>query len=114
MYTHEVVTLWYRPPEVLMGGKYYSTALDIWSLGCIFIEMATGKPMFSGDSEIDQLFKIFKIMGTPNPTVSMIFFSTIFLFFRYGLVSKSFQIIKKISQNGKDWTMRRSVNLWVT
>ncbi|KAG5851672.1 hypothetical protein ANANG_G00054140 [Anguilla anguilla] len=56
-YTHEVVTLWYRAPEILLGCKYYSTAVDIWSIGCIFAEM------------IDQLFRIFKKLGTPNEEV---------------------------------------------
>jgi len=68
-FTHEVVTLWYRPPEILLGEKIYSTAVDIWSLGCIFAEMLTKKPLFPGDSEIDQLFKIFKILGTPDETI---------------------------------------------
>ncbi|KAK6754782.1 hypothetical protein RB195_013646 [Necator americanus] len=67
VYTHEVVTLWYRAPEILLGGRYYSTAIDIWSLGCIFSEMVAGTPLFAGDSEIDQLFRIFKILGTPTP-----------------------------------------------
>lgn len=57
-YTREVVTLWYRCPEILQGQATYSTAVDIWSAGCIFIEMASGVPMFQGDSEIDQLFKV--------------------------------------------------------
>jgi len=65
-YTHEVVTLWYRAPEVLLGSKYYSTPLDIWSLGCIFAELVTTKPLFPGDSEIDQLYKIFQLFGTPT------------------------------------------------
>lgn len=65
-YTHEVVTLWYRAPEILMGSRQYSTPVDIWSLGCIFAEMAQKRPLFSGDSEIDQLFKIFRVLGTPN------------------------------------------------
>jgi cyclin-dependent kinase 2 len=65
-YTHEVVTLWYRAPEILMGTKKYSTPVDIWSIGCIFAELATGRPLFAGDSEIDQLFKIFKVLGTPS------------------------------------------------
>nr|XP_048307917.1 cyclin-dependent kinase 3 isoform X3 [Myodes glareolus] len=118
-YTHEVVTLWYRAPEILLGSKFYSTAVDLWSIGCIFAEMThlpvasrvlaleacattpslgkislpvsfplagvgacitsvaqntpsplllqvTGKPLFPGDSEIDQLFQIFRILGTPS------------------------------------------------
>ncbi|KAF9501144.1 Pkinase-domain-containing protein [Pleurotus eryngii] len=66
-YTHEVVTLWYRAPEVLLGSRHYSTAIDMWSVGCIFAEMAMhGHPLFPGDSEIDQIFKIFRILGTPN------------------------------------------------
>ena len=56
-YTHEVVTLWYRAPEILMGSKFYNTSVDTWSLGCIFAEMITRKPLFPGDSEIDQLFR---------------------------------------------------------
>ncbi|KAJ3372685.1 Cell division protein kinase 1 [Allomyces arbusculus] len=65
-YTHEVVTLWYRAPEVLLGVKTYGIGVDIWSIGCIFGEMVMHEPLFPGDSEIDQLFKIFKILGTPN------------------------------------------------
>ncbi|XP_023584902.1 cyclin-dependent kinase 3 isoform X1 [Trichechus manatus latirostris] len=113
-YTHEVVTLWYRAPEILLGSKFYSTAVDVWSIGCIFAEMvergtkhghreATGKhflcelcscsdclsgiglgltelwthissspfqvtrrALFPGDSEIDQLFRIFRTLGTPS------------------------------------------------
>lgn len=68
-YTHEVVTLWYRAPELLLGSKIYCTGVDIWSLGCILCEMIIKKAMFPGDSEIDQLYKIFRIMGTPNEEV---------------------------------------------
>ncbi len=78
-YTHEVVTLWYRAPEILLGAckaadmslphltkspnagaKHYSTPVDIWSIGCIFVEMINQRPLFPGDSEIDELFKIFR------------------------------------------------------
>jgi cyclin-dependent kinase len=73
-YSHEVVTLWYRAPDVLMGSRKYSTPIDIWSAGCIFSEMATGRPMFPGSSPPDQLMRIFKLLGTPNekswPTIS--------------------------------------------
>ncbi|CXI67103.1 cdc2-related kinase 2 [Plasmodium berghei] len=65
-YTHEVVTLWYRAPDILMGSKKYSTPIDIWSVGCIFAEMVNGRPLFPGASETDQLMRIFKILGTPN------------------------------------------------
>lgn len=59
-YTHEVVTLWYRAPEVLLGSPRYSCPVDIWSVGCIMAELITKKPLFQGDSEIDQLFRIFR------------------------------------------------------
>ena len=65
-YTHEVVTLWYRPPDVLLGNKTYGTTVDMWSIGCIFAEMVNGKPLFTGNTESDQLKKIFEIKGTPN------------------------------------------------
>mmetsp|Transcript_2990 Transcript_2990/g.8744 ORF Transcript_2990/g.8744 Transcript_2990/m.8744 type:complete len:294 (-) Transcript_2990:304-1185(-) len=64
-YTHEVVTLWYRAPDVLMGSRTYSTPVDIWSVGCIFAEMASSKPLFAGTSESDQLKRIFRTLGTP-------------------------------------------------
>ncbi|XP_028968891.1 cyclin-dependent kinase 1-like [Galendromus occidentalis] len=66
VYTHEVVTLWYRAPEVLLGSPRYCTPVDIWSVGCIFAELFTKKPLFHGDSEIDQLFRIFRTLGTPT------------------------------------------------
>lgn len=65
-YTHEVVTLWYRAPEILLGSRFYSTSVDVWSIGCIFAEMLTLKALFAGDSEIDQLFRIFRTLGTPD------------------------------------------------
>ncbi|KAG8222500.1 hypothetical protein J437_LFUL009603 [Ladona fulva] len=68
-YTHEVVTLWYRAPEILLGTKFYSTAVDVWSIGCIFAEMITRRALFPGDSEIDQLFRIFRTLGTPDETI---------------------------------------------
>ncbi|ODO09419.1 cyclin-dependent kinase 1 [Cryptococcus amylolentus CBS 6273] len=68
-YTHEVVTLWYRAPEVLLGSRHYSTAIDMWSVGCIVAEMATRQPLFPGDSEIDEIFRIFRVLGTPDEDV---------------------------------------------
>jgi cyclin-dependent kinase len=63
----QVVTLWYRAPDVLMGSRKYSTQVDVWSVGCIFAEMVNGRPLFPGSSEQDQLVKIFKALGTPSP-----------------------------------------------
>ena len=85
-YSHEVVTLWYRAPDVLLGSRKYSTPIDIWSIGCIFagegfrhepssgkplitcglLEMATGRPLFPGGNTNDQLLHIFRVLGTPN------------------------------------------------
>mmetsp|Transcript_2863 Transcript_2863/g.8167 ORF Transcript_2863/g.8167 Transcript_2863/m.8167 type:complete len:301 (-) Transcript_2863:498-1400(-) len=68
-YTHEVVTLWYRAPEILLGSQDYSTPVDNWAIGCIFAEMVRLQPLFPGDSEIDELFRIFRTCGTPNDEV---------------------------------------------
>jgi len=68
-YTHEVVTVWYRPLEILLGSKLYSIPVDMWGVGCILAEMATGAPLFAGDSEIGTSFKIFQKLGTPNNDV---------------------------------------------
>jgi serine/threonine protein kinase len=84
-FTHEVVTLWYRPPEILLGGRTYSLPMDMWGVGCIIAEMLTKRPLFPGDSEVDELFKIFRslpflplyqlpdppcrILGTPTDAV---------------------------------------------
>eukprot|EP01116_Phalansterium_solitarium_P013842 TRINITY_DN31272_c0_g1_i1.p1 TRINITY_DN31272_c0_g1~~TRINITY_DN31272_c0_g1_i1.p1 ORF type:complete len:308 (+),score=23.50 TRINITY_DN31272_c0_g1_i1:88-1011(+) len=69
MYTHEVVTLWYRAPEILLGQQRYACPVDLWSVGCIFAELITRTPLFPGDSEIDELYKIFRILGTPTETI---------------------------------------------
>ena len=71
-FSNEVVTLWYRgngidvAPDVLLGSRNYSTSIDIWSTGCIMAEIHTGKPLFPGKTNDDQLLKIFKILGTPT------------------------------------------------
>eukprot|EP01062_Namystynia_karyoxenos_P025409 TRINITY_DN1999_c1_g1_i3.p2 TRINITY_DN1999_c1_g1~~TRINITY_DN1999_c1_g1_i3.p2 ORF type:complete len:353 (+),score=117.74 TRINITY_DN1999_c1_g1_i3:99-1061(+) len=66
LYTHEVVTLWYRAPEILLGSKEYAPPVDVWSIGCIFVEMVRSRPLFPGDSELDELFQIFRLLGTPD------------------------------------------------
>ncbi|KAJ7393423.1 hypothetical protein OS493_006396 [Desmophyllum pertusum] len=68
-YTPIVVTLWYRAPELLLGTKEYSTPIDLWSVGCIFAELLTMKPLFPGKSEIDQINRIFKELGTPSDKI---------------------------------------------
>ena len=64
--THEVVTLWYRAPEIILGQAVYTHAVDVWSVGCVFAEMALNQPLFPADSEVDMLFRIFRLLGTPT------------------------------------------------
>ena len=66
-YSHEVVTVWYRPPDVLLGSTTYTSSIDLWGVGCIFLEMLSGVAMFPGLNDThDQLMKIFKVLGTPS------------------------------------------------
>lgn len=65
-YSNEVVTLWYRPPDILLGSTEYSTHIDMWGVGCIFYEMATGWPLFPGSTVEEELTLIFKRLGTPT------------------------------------------------
>mmetsp|Transcript_23827 Transcript_23827/g.39393 ORF Transcript_23827/g.39393 Transcript_23827/m.39393 type:complete len:306 (+) Transcript_23827:64-981(+) len=65
-FTGQVVTRWYRPPELLFGAKFYGTAIDLWSVGCIFAELMRRVPLFPGTSDIDQLSRIFTDLGTPD------------------------------------------------
>ncbi|KAK4341039.1 hypothetical protein RND71_039540 [Anisodus tanguticus] len=70
-----VVTIWYRAPELLLGAKHYTSAVDMWAVGCIFAELLTLKPLFQGQEvkgtpnpfQLDQLDKIFKVLGHPTP-----------------------------------------------
>ena len=69
----EARRLWYRPPELLFRKKYYSFEVDMWAVGCLLAEMSLGEPLFNGESEIEQLFKIFKVTGSPDKdTMSII------------------------------------------
>jgi len=65
-YSHEAVTLWYRSPDVILGSSNYGLAVDFWSVGCIFAEMALGQPLCAGKADPDQLVRIFKLLGTPT------------------------------------------------
>lgn len=64
--TSRVVTLWYRPPELLLGATHYGVGVDLWSAGCILGELLAGKPIMPGRTEIEQLHKIFKLCGSPS------------------------------------------------
>ncbi|KAI3702036.1 hypothetical protein L6452_27635 [Arctium lappa] len=64
--TSRVVTLWYRPPELLLGSTDYGVAVDLWSAGCILAELFAGKPIMPGRTEVEQLHKIFKLCGSPS------------------------------------------------
>ncbi|KAL1108450.1 hypothetical protein V6Z11_D03G111300 [Gossypium hirsutum] len=63
--TSRVVTLWYRPPELLLGSTDYTAAVDLWSVGCVFAELLLWKPILQGRTEVEQLHKIFKLCGSP-------------------------------------------------
>ncbi|KAG8731651.1 TFIIH complex serine/threonine-protein kinase subunit kin28 [Ceratobasidium sp. 428] len=64
--TCQVITRWYRPPELLYGARYYSTGVDMWSVGCIFAELMLRTPYLPGESDMDQLKTIFRALGTPT------------------------------------------------
>lgn len=65
-YTDYVSTRWYRAPEVLLHSTRYGSAIDLWAIGCIMAELYTFRPLFPGSSEVDQLFKICSVLGTPD------------------------------------------------
>ncbi|CAN8311142.1 unnamed protein product [Cochlearia groenlandica] len=64
--TSQVVTLWYRPPELLLGASHYGVGVDLWSTGCILGELYAGQPILPGKNEVEQLHKIFKLCGSPT------------------------------------------------
>ncbi|ANQ06688.1 Cdc2-related protein kinase 1 [Plasmodium coatneyi] len=86
--TKNVVTLWYRAPELLLGERCYTNKIDIWSVGCIFAEMILKKPLFIGENEIDQILKILNLLGLPDredyPE-----------FYEYSFISKNKELFKK-------------------
>jgi cyclin-dependent kinase 7 len=65
--SYEACTLWYRPPELLFGAAHYDGfALDVWSAGCIFVELFLMRPLFRGNDDLDQLARIFSVLGVPT------------------------------------------------
>ncbi|CEP63585.1 cyclin-dependent serine/threonine protein kinase CTK1 LALA0_S08e05952g [Lachancea lanzarotensis] len=65
-YTNRVITLWYRPPELLLGSTNYGTAVDMWGCGCLLVELFQQTAIFQGTNEVEQLNAIFAVMGTPS------------------------------------------------
>merc|ERR1711936_551807 len=66
IYTHMVVTRWYRAPELLFGAKSYGVGVDVWAVGCILAELLLRVPFLAGETDLDQLGKIFLALGTPS------------------------------------------------
>ncbi|KAJ1360838.1 Cyclin-Dependent Kinase 7 [Parelaphostrongylus tenuis] len=66
VYTHQVVTRWYRAPELIWGARAYGVGVDMWAIGCIIAELLLRVPIFPGESDLDQLVKIGHILGTPS------------------------------------------------
>jgi serine/threonine protein kinase len=64
--TRETRRLWYRAPEMIFRKELYSFEVDLWSIGCLMAEMALGEALFNGESEVEQLLKIFRFVGAPN------------------------------------------------
>ncbi|KAL7099261.1 hypothetical protein ACP275_09G072200 [Erythranthe tilingii] len=69
LYTPSVGTSWYKSPEILLGAKKYSSAVDMWSVGCIMAELFTGQALFRGESELDQIKCVYRVLGTPNEEI---------------------------------------------
>lgn len=66
IYSHQVVTRWYRAPELLYGSRMYGIGVDIWAVGCILAELFKREPLFPGDSDLDTLDRIITVLGTPT------------------------------------------------
>lgn len=88
-YTNKVITLWYRPPELLLGNELYGPEIDMWSIGCILGELYNRRPIFRGDKEFDVLEQISKIAGTPTVVVwPSVHECALFGFFSKGMFKK--------------------------
>jgi cyclin-dependent kinase 5 len=108
-YSAEVVTLWYRPPDVLFGAKLYTPSIDMWSAGCIFAELANaGRPLFPGSDVDDQVKRVFKLLGTPTmetwPGQSQLPDYKPFPLYHPSLTFA--QVVPKLSSRGRDLLQR--------
>ncbi|NXL98783.1 CDK5 kinase, partial [Tyrannus savana] len=117
-YSAEVVTLWYRPPDVLFGAKLYSTSIDMWSAGCIFAELANaGRPLFPGNDVDDQLKRIFRYpwewgalgMGSPgmgSPGIDLLWESSLEMgtppYPMYPATTSLVNVVPKLNATGRD------------
>ena len=93
-YTQEVLSLWYRAPELLLGSNIYNESIDIWSIGCIFGFLILKNTLFEGENEIDQLNKIMQFLGTPN-------FSQIPYYYNFNLNNYQFMYYPQADFNEK-------------
>lgn len=66
--SHQVATRWYRAPELLFASRQYDFSVDIWSVAVVFAELIALKPLFPGNNDIDQMYRVFQVMGSPSPT----------------------------------------------
>ncbi|VEL30054.1 unnamed protein product [Protopolystoma xenopodis] len=66
LYSHQVATRWYRAPELLYGARKYTHSVDLWAIGCIFGELLNCSPLFPGENDIEQLWFVIRVLGTPN------------------------------------------------
>lgn len=72
-YTKEILTLWYRAPEILLGSQKYSKAVDVWSVGCILGELVNKKAIFPGTSTLNTIEKVMELLGKPKKQVNNFF-----------------------------------------
>ncbi|KAJ3002915.1 Cyclin-dependent kinase-like 3, partial [Thoreauomyces humboldtii] len=102
-YTDYVATRWYRAPELLVGDTEYGKAVDVWATGCIFAEILTGQPLFPGDTDIDQLYRIMKILGPLTKRHMEVFLKNpLFVGVRIPEVSKTTPIESKLPNVAPD------------
>ena len=64
--SHQISTRWYRAPEILFGARRYDAGVDLWAVGAIAAELLALKPLFAGNNDIDQIFRVFQVLGTPT------------------------------------------------
>ena len=67
VYTHQVATRWYRAPELLFGARKYTFSVDMWAVGTIFAEVLNNIPLFAGEGDIHQIYKLVQVLGQPSP-----------------------------------------------